>query len=161
MDLNIVQINHSTSYNEILPGLWLGDKASSHNTDFLSAKKIQCIINCTLDLPFINDKNIVKKRIPVNDDLSYESNEVMIKFLNNTIDLIQRNLLQNINTLVHCYAGKQRSATVIACYLLKYGRIKRESVYDLIRTKRPEAFMPGVNFEYAITSFIKKLKSKN
>ena len=158
MDLNIVQINHSTSYNEILPGLWLGDKASSHNTDFLSAKKIQCIINCTLDLPFINDKNIVKKRIPVNDDLSYESNEVMIKFLNNTIDLIQKNMLQNKNTLVHCYAGKQRSATVIACYLIKYGRIKRESVYDLIRTKRPEAFMPGVNFEYAINSFIKKIK---
>ena len=63
MDLNIVQINHSTSYNEILPGLWLGDKASSHNTDFLSAKKIQCIINCTLDLPFINDKNPIVQAI--------------------------------------------------------------------------------------------------
>ena len=153
-------INHTTSYNEIIPGLWLGDKNSSHNTDFLTDKKIKCIINCTLDLPFINDKNIIKKRIPVNDDLSYESNEVMIKYLNNIVHTIQENVLHNVNTLVHCYAGKQRSATVIACYLIKYGKIKKDVVFDLIKSKRPDAFTPGVNFEYTINQFIKKYLMK-
>ena len=116
-------------------------------------ENIKCIINCTYDLPFINDNNIVKKRIPVNDDLSYEANICMLKYIKNIINLIHNNLLNNINTLVHCYAGKQRSATVILLYLMKYAKLNKEICIKLIQTKRPDAFTPGINFDYAITNF--------
>lgn len=149
--------NYNNSYNEIISGLWLGDKNSSHNTDFLTDKKIKCIINCSCDLPFINDSSIIKKRIPVNDDLSFEANKIILKYLNKCLEFIHENILNNKNILVHCYAGKQRSATIILCYLIKYGKINKNIGVQLIQSKRQEAFTPGINFEYAINLYCKHI----
>jgi protein-tyrosine phosphatase len=150
---------YNISYNEIIPGLWLGDKNSSHNTDFLTEKKIKCIINCSVDLPFINDSSIIKKRIPVNDDLSFEANKTILKYLNKCLEFIHENILNNKNILVHCYAGKQRSATIILCYLIKYAKINKNIGVELIKSKREEAFTPGINFEYSINLYCKYLET--
>jgi len=39
--------------NEIVPGLWLGNKHASQDRGFLDTKKIGAIFNCTKDLPFL------------------------------------------------------------------------------------------------------------
>jgi len=153
--------NYNNSYNEIISGLWLGDKNSSHNTDFLEEKKIKCVINCSCDLPFINDNNIIKKRIPVNDDLSFDANKIILKYLNKCLEFIHENLLNNKNILVHCFAGMQRSATVIACYLMYYYNFRAEHTILYIRNKRNIAFKPYPTFNSFIFNYKKNIEYKN
>jgi len=56
--------------------------------------------------------------------------------------------------IVHCAMGIQRSASVIACYLLKYGIINGvQDTLDFIRSKRDVAFSTGYNFLPAIKEY--------
>ena len=58
------------SVNEIIPGLWLGNSKAALDINFLKQNKIDLIINCTPNIPFIsNNINIETYRIPVNDSL--------------------------------------------------------------------------------------------
>jgi hypothetical protein len=50
--------------DEILPNLWLGSFEDSQNKDFIMKNNINCIINCTLNKPFVNLKIEYKYRIP-------------------------------------------------------------------------------------------------
>ena len=62
--------------------------------------------------------------------------------------------------IVHCAMGIQRSASIIACYLLKYGIINGvQNTLDFIRTKRDVAFSTGYNFLPIIRGYQKPLDS--
>ena len=54
------------------------------------------------------------------------------------------------NILVHCHKGKQRSANVVAAYLMKYSRINYTAAMKYIQSKRPECFTPYNNFEIVL-----------
>jgi len=79
----------------------------------------------------------------------------MSKLLEPTADLIHR-VRDNMNVLVHCHMGKQRSVSVVLAYLLKYGRMNLKEASDFLRTKRPKALTPGFNFIKAFENFGKK-----
>jgi len=57
--------------------------------------------------------------------------------------------------LVHCYAGAQRSATVVAAYLMKYCDDKHDwqNAVNYIKAKRDIAFYPETNFQKALELF--------
>jgi protein-tyrosine phosphatase len=55
--------------------------------------------------------------------------------------------------LVHCHAGMQRSACVVAMYLIAINGLKVEEAIAYIKQRRPIAFTPGVNFLKAIQGF--------
>ena len=59
---------------------------------------------------------------------------------------MQYHLDRNEGVLVHCRAGMQRSATVVALYLMKKYKMNFESTKNLIRGKRCVAFYPVINF---------------
>ena len=42
---------------------------------------------------------------------------------------------------VHCKAGKTRSTTVVACYLIQTQKISPDSAYDFIKSKRPQVWL--------------------
>ena len=46
--------------------------------------------------------------------------------------------------------GMQRSATITACYLMKYHNIKFPDVIDFIKSKRKIAFFFSINFNDTI-----------
>ena len=60
--------------------------------------------------------------------------------------MIHVNLMEKTPVVVHCQAGRQRSAAVIAGYLMKYHGYSLENVIEFIRSKKREAFFPEVNF---------------
>ena len=61
------------------------------------------------------------------------------------VDLIDNHLKNGI-VVVHCLAGRQRSAAVIASYLIKFhGKSVNESI-DFVKSKKRDAFFPHVNF---------------
>ncbi len=141
---------------EIIPGLWLGDKDISMNKQFFKDNDINIVINCSKDLPFIN-LDVEKVRLKIHDNLENEEIINMYNNLNYITKYINDNLLLCRNILVHCYAGKQRSATVIAAYLLLYGRMKLEMVIDLIKCKKSDVFTPTTNFISSLKLFSKDI----
>jgi protein-tyrosine phosphatase len=59
--------------------------------------------------------------------------------------------------LVHCAAGMQRSAAVVAMFLIATQGMKWEDALQFIRQRRPIAFYPSANFLKAIQGFEKTL----
>jgi dual specificity phosphatase 12 len=138
--------------NEILPGLWLGNYRASQNEDFLRENKIETVFNCTKDLPFADS---VKRRyrVPVDDNLQEDEIRNMELWAFEIVLKLMKERNQGSPVLVHCAAGMQRSAAVIALYLIAVYRMKSEDAMAFIRNKRPIAFTPAANFERAIRGF--------
>ena len=142
-----------SSFHEILPGLWIGDAAAAKNLRFLKNKNITCIINCTENIPFLEDDLIVHKiRLSVKDNLEKAEITKLYKLLNSTINKIY-SILPDHRILIHCQAGRQRSATVIAAYLMKFGNLSKKEAIEVLQSKRLTCFRPGVNFEPALDRF--------
>ena len=146
-------MNHYSNATEILPGLWLGDIKSSLDATFLNDKQIRCIINCTDRHPFIDDPSIeIKYRLPVKDNNDIHEIEKFYHLLNEVVDLIKINI-RSYNILVHCYAGKQRSAAVILAYLIKYGQMNLQSAINALKSKKPDVLDPQFNFDIALQAY--------
>mgnify|MGYP001165271342 CR=1 FL=1 len=133
--------------NEIITNLWLGDIRDSRNTEFINS--IDVIINCTKNLPFQNDK---KKciRVSVEDNLEKDEIVALYKYLDPITKFIHVQLLNDKKVFVHCYAGKQRSASVICGYLMKFLDLSYTQSTQLIKTKRYHIFTPLPNFDAAL-----------
>ena len=65
--------------------------------------------------------------------------------------------IQNKTVLVHCYAGMQRSAAIVAAYLIKYKNMSYEDAVQFIRKKRKVSFLTGSNFNIALLLFEKQV----
>ena len=136
--------------NEILSGLWLGNILDSKNKEFISSLNV--VINCSKDIPFLS-KNTKNIRIPIDDNLEEKEIKNLSNFLPKITKYIHSCLNNNKNILVHCYAGKQRSASVIVAYLIRYLNISLEKAILLVKTKRNIIFTPCINFKSALLKF--------
>jgi protein-tyrosine phosphatase len=169
-----------TSATQIVPGLWLGNQAASQNLNFL--ENVDVIINCTKHIPFATTDKL-RIRLAVNDpgpplpNVSYDDDVnrmdpnddqvIMIKALPSLLRIIAALRRKQKRILVHCHAGAQRSAALLAAYLTVYAhwepptgyslyqlrRMKFATVVRMIVKKRPVAFAGGrsVNFQPALT----------
>jgi len=165
---------NGTSVNEILPNLWLGNYKTAHDINFLKENKINLILNCTPDISFIDEKiieelKIETYRIPVNDSLLEKDIILMEDYLKIFIPLLfNKYIVEKKNILIHCHAGKQRSAIVVAALLkvlidkqlIKLTNRTNDqftSIYNYLLEKRPQVFTYGlrVNFEKSYKRFFK------
>ena len=148
MSKNMISKNNA---DLIVPGLWLGNGKASLDDKFLKENNIRVVFNCTKDLPF--HSGISRRyRVPVDDNLRAEEIRNMELWSFEAIYKLTKEHKQ-ANVLVHCYAGMQRSAAVVAMYLIaKYGMAK-EQVIPFIKSKRSIAFWPYTNFDKAIQGF--------
>jgi protein tyrosine/serine phosphatase len=145
--------------DEIIPGLWLGNFASSRDETFLKEKNIETVFNCTKDLPF---SPIIRNRyrVPVDDNLQEEEiRNLQLWSYEVTYKLIQE-MKKGKPVLVHCAAGMQRSAAVTAMYLIATHRMRPEQAKTYIQNKRPIAFRPGANFSRSIDGFYKSFNQE-
>lgn len=185
----------TNSVDKIISRLWLGDHKSALDIDFLLNNNIDLIINCTpntkffyetTDLNLLNSniatklKKIETYRIPVNDSLLESDFILMEKYFKIVIPLLLRKYtIEKKNILVHCYAGKQRSAIVVAAllkvlsdnnYISVIPRVKKsnlskytrniqqyQNICNYIISKRFQAFTYGyrVNFESTFLRYFK------
>ena len=138
------QIDHA---NQIIPRLWLGDYESSQDKNFIAKNKISVIINCTKDLPFVSIDKIYKYRVPVHDNLQHEELTSMIYWIGRIVPLLDQHYQSDRTILVHCAAGMQRSAIVVLSYLYQYVTHDASQALSLIKSNRPIAFTPYMNFK--------------
>jgi rhodanese-related sulfurtransferase len=149
MDYNFFQ----THVQQIIPNLWLGDIEASRNENFILDKKIDIIINCTKDLPFANIDYIKKIRIPVDDNLKEKEINNLSHLIFDLACFIDVALKNNKRILVHCYAGMQRSAAVVAAFLIKRFKYNIKDTVSYMLKKRPQVFHYGNNINF-ISSLI-------
>ena len=149
--------------NKITNNVWLGNYADSSNETFIRENNIRVVVNCSKDLPFyFNEKEVpFRYRIPVDDDRQDNSMYIMYQYLPKIVDIIRYHVNRGENVYVHCHAGMQRSACVVAGYLMaKYG-LTPEDAIKFIKSKRPIAFTPYVNFQKSIDNYYNSLTIKN
>lgn len=147
--------------DEILPNLWLGSFEDSQNKDFIMKNNINCIINCTLNKPFINLKIEYKYRIPIKDDKSLEEQYLLFNLLDEIINIITKHYINQDRILVHCFAGKQRSVSCIVAFIAKYTQMDLNEIIKLIQKKRPCAAKPEFNFYNSLKYYLANGSQKN
>ena len=148
------------SYNEIIPNLYIGNIDSAKNLSFIKDKKIKVIINCSKQIPnfYESEKSQLEYyRVPVDDSLLNEDIEEMGKLLPKFVHIIDNALSNKKPVLVHCYVGRQRSACIIAAYLIYKYKYSINEVYEFILSKREEAFHYGksYNFHHSLLNYKK------
>jgi protein-tyrosine phosphatase len=163
---NGVIIRPSANYNKVINYVYLGNFAASKDAEFFKNKKIKAVLNCTKDLPntFINEKSIEYKRIPIDDSLKEIDFQKMYKSMPKIIEFIDKHVSRKETILVHCFAGRQRSAIAVAAYLVVKRGLSPKQACKFVMEKRPEAFHYGLslNFSSSLQKFFEDLqKNKN
>lgn len=141
------------SANEIIPNLFLGDIMASKNKEFYDSVNIGMVVNCSKNIPFMEGGTFKKVRVPVDDNLKMEEIQNLGKWSPKIIRQIWEEYSKGTTILVHCHAGMQRSAAVVAMFLMFYQRCTHKEAMKRIRKRRPIAFQPGANFYNAILQF--------
>jgi protein-tyrosine phosphatase len=138
--------------HEIVPGIWLGNKRASENAKWMKDQGITVVFNATKDLPF---STTIKQqyRIPVDDNLQPDEIRNMELWSFEIIYKLIRERKKEKPILVHCAAGMQRSAAVVAMYLITTENMTWDQAHRHIKQRRPIAFYPSANFEKAIVGF--------
>jgi protein-tyrosine phosphatase len=148
--------NRSNAADEVIPGLWLGNRAAATDQNFSKEKNIRAVFNCSKDIPF-NPTILRQYRVPVDDsrqepdigNLEKWSFEIVYKISHE----MRRAKAEGSAVLVHCAAGMQRSAASVAMYLIAVENITADQAISFIQSKRPIAFRPEANFEKSIRGF--------
>lgn len=151
--------------SRIIDGLYLGAKVHAEDADVLAACSVTHIVNATDSVPnyFSAERCLARGdvareycRIPVRD----VRNDGIDIFFARACDFIGA-ALDNKPTgrrvLVHCMAGRSRSATIVIAYLLKCRGYDLASAFELVRLNRPSA-MPNLGFWRQLEAFEKQLR---
>ncbi len=93
-------------------------------------------------------------QLPVRD-----FNTAPLDMVERGVEFIHMNMEEGLNILVHCKAGKARSALIVMCYLIRYRGYKASSAYFLVCDKRKQAgFKPESDKFVTLKQYEKKYK---
>lgn len=139
--------------DQIIPRLWLGNVHAAQDRHALAARRVNVIVNCTKNIPFVPAVPY-KYRVRIDDDLSRREIDNMARALPQILPIIHAHWLAGDTILVHCAMGAQRSAIIVMAYLCQYHGLSPREAYMLIRSKRPVAFFTGINFSDSLSDFL-------
>lgn len=122
----------------VAEGIYIGSAKSLNDHEFLRNENIGLIINASnrvrnqteLPIPTVLVLDIKDTVVPKNQAHAF------IKALQSKADSVAPiidDALVNSNVLVHCHAGINRSAFIIANYLIKYKKMKPKDVIAILR----------------------------
>eukprot|EP01084_Bolivina_argentea_P082265 148950_1 len=120
--------------NEIIEGfLWLGGIDSAYNIESMKELGINYVLNCASDDIDINyeEHSIELYAIKAKDSLDYN----IMKEMEQCIKFINKCKNNNGKILIHCVAGRNRSAAVCCAYLI-YNEMTIIEAYKMILNKR-------------------------
>jgi len=140
--------------DEIIPGLWLGNRKASQNTDWLRQNNITAIFNATKDIPFAPGKRSMY-RVPVDDNLEDDEIRNMEHWSWEIVFKVMKEYNAGNKILIHCAAGMQRSAAITAMVLIAKYRCTTDEAIKYIKSKRQIAFYGQANFYKSIKGFEK------
>ena len=146
-------------FHHICNKIYIGDYYSTYDNFFIKQKKL-VVINATKDVKFNRNLKSINYRLPVHDDLRNNSIKFLYMVLDNFVDVIDKHIKEGYTILVHCMAGRQRSCSIVAGYLMKYKNMDLDTAIEFIKTKRAFAFLGNINFYKALYNYEKDLEFK-
>jgi protein-tyrosine phosphatase len=135
----------SNKIDKIIDNLYIGNYDSALDQNIIESYKIDVIINCTKK----TNRTILQVeylQIPIDDppsdsDINYvNSNFIFIT------DYIYDKIKSGKNVLVHCVMGSQRSAAIVAIYLMRGFNQNYKNTIQYMKSKRPICFFGKVNY---------------
>jgi predicted protein tyrosine phosphatase len=143
----------------IIPRIYLGDYVIAADKEWLKNNNIHAVFNCTKNLPFAEVEAVRHYRIPVDDSLKEEDLKKMGLMSFEIVYKMLQEYNNGANILVHCHAGRQRSAAAVAMFLIFLTRKSIDETIAFIRSRRRVAFTPMPNFYKSIRFYDSILKS--
>lgn len=138
----------SVEYGEVLPGIFIGSVQAVINDEFMRGAKIGLVVNGS-NLSIRN--NVNTPTIEVIDLLdtavfSRDSIEKLRFKINSVVDAVDKYITANSspNILFHCYAGINRSATLLAVYLIKYRGYRPADVISALEAANKKRGLPAL-----------------
>ncbi|KAF0690116.1 Aste57867_18510 [Aphanomyces stellatus] len=121
----------------VLPHLYIGSIGAGANWDALCELGITYVLVAseTVAFTFESSKRFEYLRVGVPDDPSAQ----IIDFFDQSNAFIARGRDGGNHILVHCFAGKSRSATLVLAYLIAAEGHSYESALAVLRQTRPQA----------------------
>ncbi|XP_021373972.1 dual specificity protein phosphatase 3-like isoform X4 [Mizuhopecten yessoensis] len=129
------------NYNEVYPGIIIGDKVCSKDKGQLKALGVTHVVNCCQgiklnqvdsDAAYFRDAGIDFHGIKALDHSSYN----MTPHFSAAAKFIEKALKSNGKIYVHCSMGISRSATVVLAFLLLKQNLGLMEAVKTIRAKR-------------------------
>ena len=145
--------------DEIIPGVWLGNRVAAADSVWLRDKGIQAVFNCTKDLPF-HPEVPFQYRVPVDDNLAPAEINAMEAWAPEIAYKILREYKSGHPILIHCFAGRQRSAAACAFFLLVLSGKPLNQIVQFIQSKRNVAFFPRPNFAQSMRGFEEMVRTQ-
>ena len=74
----------------------------------------------------------------------------MYQYLTESVKYIHKNITNDNSVLIYCENSNQKASTVVAAYLITYGKINLDDAIKVIRTKNKTSFFPDIDFYNAL-----------
>ena len=116
--------------SHIIDNIYLGSAFNVSSLETLQKYEIKKILNVTREIPCLYPDQFTYKTISVKDTRD--------SFLDNYLEDSYQYLTQDLTmpTLVHCYMGSSRSATIVIFYLMKRYQMTFSNALQFVRDKR-------------------------
>ena len=127
---------------EIIPNLFLGSIGCASSKKNLNAHGITHIMTVANKLQPAYPTEYAYHVIEIPD----APNANILAYFPQAIKFMEETLANPDNKLlVHCFAGKSRSSTVLLAYLMQAQGMNLRDAYDLVKSKR-EKVLPNMGF---------------
>ena len=135
-------------------GLWIGSKGDSMDISFMRRHDVGLVVNCSRNIPSRFAKYVRYERVAV-DDAPHDPIEqsTMLSRLPVIVRAIDAALRAGEGVLVHCHAGMQRSAAVVAAYLMWKLRLSAAAAMRVVKAQKRETFEPRPSFTSALAQW--------
>jgi hypothetical protein len=136
---------------EMLPGLYIGGwpaASSACKSKTLGPKVF--VVNLANGKPMVSKKGLM---VRVNDDMKEGSMLILEEAMQPVVEGIRTAMERGIPVIVHCHAGRQRSAAVIAAYIMKYEGLDLTATIRYMQSRKPDVFRPNINFLPVLQKF--------
>lgn len=142
--------------DKIIDVLYLGDRLAASNKEWLREHGVTHIINiaaisCSCFYPGV----FKYLSIPIYDTVSQDIGQ----FFPACTRFIKKAIRQGGKVLVHCEAGRSRSATIILQYLISEERYTLKEAYKLVKRARI-IVMPNITFFAQLRKYEKEVTGK-
>ncbi|MFS7933174.1 putative phosphoric monoester hydrolase [Helianthus anomalus] len=141
--------------SQIEEGLYLGSLEAANNKTLLKSLNITHILTVASSFPPAYPNDFTYKTLDVHDRADVN----IAQYFDDCFGFIN-DAKRTGSVLVHCFAGRSRSATVVVAYLMKTHGMSSSKALNLVKSKR-SVVAPNVGFMLQLQSYEKSLPGMN